>query len=328
MFIDGTDMTGPFAVHGLVASGHEVWLLHRSRSELPLLSGATQLQADKADLPKLRQRLAALRLDMVVHMVAFTESDAATFVDALAGVVPRAVVVSSIDVYRAYGRLHRTEPGPPDLTPLDENAPLREKLSIHGGAYDKTSVERAARSNPKLACTIIRYPAVYGPGDKLHRLYGWVRRMDDDRRFILMGQSEAAWRFTHGYVENVAAGLALAITNPAAVGQIYNVGESTTPTRAESAQQLAAAAGWKGQVLTVPDQRLPSHLAEDIDFQQDWLVDTSRIRRDLGFTEVVTPLQGLQRAIAWERTRQGPLDPQTFNYAAEDAAGAEFIPAV
>jgi nucleoside-diphosphate-sugar epimerase len=100
LFIGGTNMTGPFAVRRLIESGHEVWLLHRSRGESPLLQGATQIQMDKIDLPKLRDQLATLRLDVVIHMVAFTKADATIFVDVLEGVVPRAVVISSIDVYR------------------------------------------------------------------------------------------------------------------------------------------------------------------------------------------------------------------------------------
>jgi len=323
LFIGGSRMTGPFAVRDLVAAGHEIWLLHRSRSESPLLAGATQIQGDKADLLSLRQYLASLRLDVVVHMIAFTEADANTFIETVAGVVPRAVVVSSIDVYRAFGRIHRTEPGPPDPTPLGEEAPLREKPSIHGAAAEKIAVERIVRSHPKLSCTILRYPAVYGPGDHLHRLRGWVRRMDDGRPFILMGQSQAGWRFTHGYVENVAAALALAITKPQAADRIYNVGDAVTPTWAQWAEMIGSAAGWKGGVRIVPDDCLPRHLADNLDFRQGWAIDSSRIRRELGYAEAVPASQCLQRAIAWERADRGPDDSKEFDYAAEDAASGD-----
>src|ERR1700677_2437785 len=110
LFIGGAKMTGPFAVRALVDAGHEVLLLHRSHSHSPLLHGATQLTGDKSELPAMRERLAALRPDVIVHMVAYTEADAASLIEAAAGIVPRALVVSSMDVYRAYGRLHRTEP--------------------------------------------------------------------------------------------------------------------------------------------------------------------------------------------------------------------------
>lgn len=320
LFIGGTNMTGPFAVRELIARGHDVWLLHRTPSESPLLKGAKQIAGDKADLPKFRQQLASLRLDVAVHMVAFTEADAAIFVESLAGIASRAVVISSIDVYRAYGRLHRTEPGPADPVPLDEDAPLREKLSVHGAAYEKVAVERVARSEPKLPCTILRYPAVYGPGDKQHRLRNWVQRMDDGLPFILMGQDQSNWRFTHGNTENVAAALALAIVHPAAIGRIYNLGESNTSTWLEWARRIGSAAGWDGNVRVIPDHRLPAHLRDDLDFRQDWTVDTSRIRGELGYREIIEPEECLKRAIVWERSQRISDDAEKFNYDAEDAA--------
>jgi len=285
-----------------------------------LLRGATQIQGDKADLPRLRGMLERLRLDVVVHMVAFTETDARLFVEGISGIVPRAVIISSIDVYRAYGRLHGTEPGPPDQVPLSEEAPLRSMLSIHGQSYEKIAVEHVAQSDPKLLCTVLRYPAVYGPGDRKYRLSGWVRRMDDGRPVILMGKGQAGWRFTHGYVENVARALVLAITTPAAAGRTYNVGEHSPIPWAQWAQAVGRAVGWKGEVKVVAEDRLPAHLSERLDFRQDWVVDTSRIRRELDFEELIPSDECLRRAIAWERTAPPIRDPKEFNYEAEDAA--------
>jgi nucleoside-diphosphate-sugar epimerase len=326
LFIGGSNMTGPFAVRDLIDWGHDVWLLHRTHAQSPLLRGATQIQGDKADLPHLRGMLKSLRLDIAVHMVAFTETDARQFIEAISGIVPRAIVISSIDVYRAYGRLHRTEPGPPDPVPLSEDAPLRSKLSIHGEAYEKIAVERIAQSDPKLLCTVLRYPAVYGPGDRKYRLSGWVGRMDDRRPVILIGKGQAAWRFTHGYVENVARALALAITTPRAAGRIYNVGEQSPTPWAQWAHAVGKAAGWKGKVRVVPEEQLPAHLSERLEFRQDWVVDTSRIRHELNFEEHVPLDECLRRTIAWERTAGSVRDPNVFNYEAEDAAIAALNP--
>lgn len=60
-------------------------------------------------------------------MICFTESDAHLFVNTFRGLVSRAVIISSADVYRACGRLHRTEPVFPDPVPLTEDSPLRKK---------------------------------------------------------------------------------------------------------------------------------------------------------------------------------------------------------
>jgi nucleoside-diphosphate-sugar epimerase len=320
LFIGGAKMTGPFAVRALLDEGHEVSLLHRSNSEWPLLHGATQIIADKSDLPAMRDRLAAMRIDVIVHMIAYTAADATTFMEAAVGIIPRAVVISSMDVYRAYGRLTRTETGPPDPTPLTEDSPLRASPSIRGSAYDKIAVERICRSDARLPCTILRYPAVFGVGDPHHRLHAWIRRMDDHRPYILIGQSQFNWHFTHAYVENVAAALSLAITNPAATDRVYNVADSITPTWPDWIRQVGRGCNWSGQVLILRDDQLPPHLSDDSDFSQDWTVDITRIRADLGYVEPIDARKAMDRAIQWERANAPARDPEKFDYAAEDAA--------
>jgi nucleoside-diphosphate-sugar epimerase len=195
-------------------------------------------------------------------------------------------------------------------------------FSIHGPSYEKIEVERVARSDPRLPCTVLRYPAVFGPGDDSHRLGPWVRRMDDHRPFILVGKSQAGWRFTHGYAENVAAALTLAILNPAAIGRIFNVGDAITPPWADWIRQVGRACGWHGEVLIVPDEQLPPHLSENFDFAQDWTVDTTKIRTELGYIEPIAPDDAMLRAIQWEREHPAPEAEAKLEYAAEDAAAA------
>src|SRR5687768_18518071 len=103
-------------------------------------------------------------------MVPFREQDPRR-VKAFSDVARRAVAISSGDVYRAFGRIWRTEPGPPDPVPLTEDSPLREKLSARGLDYNKTAVERALIERKDLRATILRLPAIHGKGDHMHRLF-------------------------------------------------------------------------------------------------------------------------------------------------------------
>jgi uncharacterized protein YbjT (DUF2867 family) len=50
--------------------------------------------------------------------------------------------------------------------------------------------------------------------------------MDDGRSAILLEKGMASWRWTHGYVEDVAAAVALAVMDERAAGRTYNVGEA------------------------------------------------------------------------------------------------------
>lgn len=321
LFIGGTRFTGPFAVRRLVEMGHEVSVFHRGRSEADLPPGVHHIHGDRLKLAEHAQELRGVRADVVVHMMALTEEDANVFVETFRGAAGRGVVISSCDVYRAFGRIHRTEPGPPDPAPLTEESPLREKLSVHGKAYDKTAVERVVMSEPRLPAVVLRYPAVYGPGDGQHRLFQFLKRMDDGRPFILLSEAAARWRFSHGYCEDVAQAVVLAATAERASGRIYNVAERETPRWSDWVREIGRAAGWKGEVVTLPPGRMPTHLVEYEDLAQELAIDSTRIRRELGYSEVVEREESVRQTVEWERDNPPTeVDPKQFDYAAEDAA--------
>src|SRR5205809_5383273 len=86
------------------------------------------------------------------------------FVDVCRRIARRAVVITSRDVYRAFGRLRRLETGPRDPVPLTETSPLREELYPYRSAAadpmwadsDDLLVERAVMNEPHFQVTIIR----------------------------------------------------------------------------------------------------------------------------------------------------------------------------
>jgi nucleoside-diphosphate-sugar epimerase len=263
-------------------------------------------------------------------MIAFTEQEAQAAVQALRGVARRLVVLSSMDVYRAYDQLRRVDPGPPDPVPLTEDAPLRQKLYPYRAQakgpedfafdYEKILVERVALGQPELPATVLRLPCVYGPGDYQHRTFEYLQRMDDGRPAILLDEHRAGWRWTRGYVENVAAAIALAATDERAAGQTYNVGEPEAITEAEWVSRIGRAAGWAGRVVAVPLGQLPDHLRLHYDWMQPLIGSTGKLRRELGYREPVPLEEAMARTVAWERANppQG-MDAKHFDYAAEDA---------
>src|SRR5262249_13911140 len=160
------------------------------------------------------------------------------------------------DVYRAYGVATGIESGPIEPLPLTETSPLRTSLYPYkgtelpiGDVYEKILVEREVSSDSALPATILRLPAVYGPGDPQRRLSPWIRRIRDGRPTIPLGRGLARWRWTHAYVENVARAIVLAVTHESARGRVYNVGEPQTPSTAERVRRLGVVAGWPGHVV-------------------------------------------------------------------------------
>ncbi|MEP9347437.1 NAD-dependent epimerase/dehydratase family protein [Xanthobacter sp. KR7-225] len=273
LLIGGTRFIGAHVARRLHDMGAEIVAFHRGSSSNPILPDIEHVLDPKAeypvtDFPDRLQR----DWDVVVHMVAMGKADGEAAVRAFRGRTGRLVLVSSCDVYRAYGRLTKMEPGSPDPVPLKEDAPLRSVLYPYRGMeaqlgafaheYDKVLAEQAVRSAADLDWTILRLPKVYGPQDNadLATVYGFADAPE--------------WRWTHGYVENVAAGIATATTHSAARNAIFNVGEAVTPTMGERLALLPERpGGWP---------QLPH-----FDYGQPLVLDTRRIRRELGHVDVI-----------------------------------------
>jgi nucleoside-diphosphate-sugar epimerase len=298
----------------------------------------THIHGEREALAQARPELERFAPDVVIHMILMEEAQARAFIQALSGVAQRAVVISSQDVYRAFGRLNGTEPGAPDVVPLSEDAPLRERPYPHraeqpraeddpmrwADTYDKIPAERVVMSAPTLPCAVLRLPAVYGPRDKQRRFHSVLKRMDDGREVIPLDEAEADWRWTHGYVEDVAHAIALAALDARSAGRIYNVGEARALSLEERARAVGAAAGWRGRVVRLPAGRLPEALRLGVNSQQDLIADTSRIRTELGYREPTPPAEAYARTVAWERANPvAQDDPAAYDYAAEDAALAD-----
>jgi hypothetical protein len=130
----------------------------------------------------------------------------------------------------------------------------------------------------------------------------------------------AVWRWTRGYVENIAVGIALSVVDDRAAGRVYNLGPSTTLSEAEWVRAIGTAADWHGRIQLVPKKRLPAHLSSDMDVKHHLTADTTRIRQELGYREPIPFDEALRRTVAWQRANPpGEIDPEIFDYVVEDA---------
>ena len=212
-------------------------------------------------------------------------------------------MLSSADVYRAHEVMHGREQGPLQPIPISEDSDLRRYRYPYRGQkipayewinddYDKILAEQALAH---LRPTILRLPMVYGPGDPLHRFLAFLQQMDSGSATISLEEPLAHWRGCWGYVENVAAAIARAATDERAAGRTYNVAEPDAPDFLTLLKLVGDLAGWKGEFKLVPEQQMPFNYA------QHWALDSTRIRKELGFVEHVDRGDALQRLIGWER---------------------------
>ena len=336
LIIGGTGFMGPFVLRMLAAEGHDLAVFHRGLTRPMLPAGTREILGDQREIAKSAPEFRDFSPDVVVDFILSSERQARTTMDTFRGIASRIVVLSSGDVYRAAGILHGTEPGPLQPMPLTEESDLRTKGQTYrkeamelvrkslpwvDDDYDKIPVERTVMSDPELAGTILRLPMVYGPGDMFHRLFPYLKRMDDGRPAILIQEDAAPWRGPRGYVENVAAGIALAAASAKAAGRIYNLAEPQSFSEVEWVERIARVAEWTGSVLSAPVDLIPAHLKLPYNSAQHWTMSSARIREELGYAEPVPLETALARTIEWERLNPpGEIDPSQFDYAAEDAA--------
>ena len=334
LLIGGSGFIGPHVASALERGGHDVVVFHRGQSTS---AARHEIIGDRRALAEHARELRAARPDVVVDLILSSGRQAHELMDIFRGEAARVVALSSCDVYRACGILHGTEPGPLQPVPLTETSELRTVLRTYpphrvkmlqqvfgwlDEEYDKIPVEQEILSDAQLPGTVLRLPMVYGPGDPLRRLQPIVKRVDDGRQAILFEETFARWRGPRGYVENVAAAIALAAADARAAGRIYNVGEAECITELEWAERIAAEMGWRGEFVVLPEDRTPAHLRMPGNAEQHWTIDTSRIREELGYREPIAQGEAITRTIAWERANPTASSPYAFDYAAEDAATA------
>jgi nucleoside-diphosphate-sugar epimerase len=301
LVIGGSGFVGGALVRSLREKGSHVATFRRG--------ARADYRGDRRELPQRRDELARFGPEVVVDTIAYCERDAAESVAAFRGVAERLVVLSSQDVYAPYGRLLGLEGGGPAAEPSSEESPLRESRFPYRARaqgpedraydYEKILVESAAASDRALPATILRLPCVWGPRDPNRRVGQILDRFRAGGDYA-MDAAQASWRWTRGFVEDVADAIALAVTDARAQGQTYNLGEESAPTEAEWVARIGSACpGWRGEVRAVAREQLPPELAgPPFDYAHDLVADTSRIRRELGFHERADPGEAMRRAVA------------------------------
>ena len=337
LLIGGNGFIGPFAVTALQRQGHALALFRRGSSPSP--DGIEDIRGDRNQLNASAAELRSFSPDVVIDFVASSGRQAQELMNVFRGATRRVVMLSSMDVYRAVGVSHGTETGPLQEVPLTEDSALRSSglpytpeilrslrqiFAWVTDDYDKIPAERIVMGDRELPGTVLRLPMIYGPGDRLHRFYPIVKRIADKRRKIIFPQTLAAWRSPRGYVENVAAAIALAATDNRASRRIYNICEEPPFSELEWARKIADAMQWDGEFIILPDDRTPPHLRRPDNAAQHWAASSERIRQELAYSEPVPIDKAIRRTIEWERHNPPPAEFMPgFDYAAEDAALAE-----
>jgi UDP-glucose 4-epimerase len=313
--IGGTRFIGRAAVEELAAAGHDLLLVHRGTTEPEGLPKAQHLHADRAALPDHKRELAAFRPEAALDCRALTRVDAENVVSALPSTT-RVVVVSSMDVYRAFGAVNdRRETDP---VPLDEDSPLRTERYPYRGLvadrhdYDKLDVEDVYLAQ---GATSVRLPMVYGERDYQRREEYILRRVRAGRTRIPVGAGK--WLACRGYVRDLARGIRLALESDAARGEALNLCEDRTYSVGMWSRMILEAAGSDAELVRVADELLPSDLEETGSLSQHILATSLKARTLLGWS-TTDPAECLRSSVAWHLANP-PEDPDP-DFSADERA--------
>jgi nucleoside-diphosphate-sugar epimerase len=310
--LGGTRFIGRALVSELVQAGHEILVVHRGRHEAERFPEVQHVHTDRRGLDRHRDSLASFAPDAVADLSAMTEDDANRALERFGQV--RAVVASSIDVYRAFSSV--CDGSITDAVPLTEESELRTEpppdAAVPDGwdfdpaSYEKIDVERAYLRRGAVVC---RLPMVYGEHDYKRREGFVLDRLRAARTRIPIGSGN--WLWSRGYVKEIARGIRLALQSDES-GEIFNLAEASCAPIALWMKTIAAAADATVELVTMPDETLPDDLQIARSIPQHWLVDSSKARERLGWIHA-DPEGCVHRSVRWHLSSAPPTEISDFS---------------
>jgi nucleoside-diphosphate-sugar epimerase len=321
LVIGGTGPTGHLIVNGLIRRGYHVAMLHTGRHEVDEIPPEVEhIHTDPFSEDALKQALGNRTFDLTLAAYGRLRRIASVMI----GRTGRFISIGGAPAYRGYMNPNVLQPrGMP--MPASEDADLVPIEAEDAKGWRVAQTEQAVFDLHPTA-THFRYPYLYGPYQIGPREWCVVRRILDGRRSIIVPEDGLSLNHS-GYVDNVAHAVLLAIDQPgASSGQIYNCGDSRLLTIRQIVETICESLSYELEIVSMPARFAVS--ARPM-LAQPWMnhrvLDLSKLKSQLGYTDLVTPELG--RAITARWLKRHPLpaggtdekilqDP--FDYEAED----------
>ena len=233
LIIGGAKFIGKRLVNRLLADGHEITLLHRTdhHDYDPRVRNAV---ADRNDGAAIRSALAGKDFK-AVYDIAYdwkrgtTAGQVEDTVRAVPGQLSRYIFVSSSVVYR------------PGLDLRESDPLMSAEEAPNDYVRNKAESERMLFSLGDVPVVTVRPPYVYGPENPFYREAFFFDRLMLGRPIIIPGDGGRLLQFV--YVDDLARAMVAMLSNPAAVGQAFNVAHTTATSQLELARTIRKVMG-------------------------------------------------------------------------------------
>lgn len=314
--IGGSGFLGRNVALRLLAHGEKALVVHRGNEPANLPDAVAIAHADRMDEAALLDIFRQHDVRVVIDIYALSLGNTQAVINAARAVNARYILTSSVDVYANYEGLLKKGSPEVRLAPADEDAPLRTMRYPYRGNsrrpqgvsedlfdnYDKIVIEDAVRA-AGMDFVILRPPMIFGIADKQRR-FGWVADNAGGDSFA-MDERAYGWLNSYGYVEDIAEAFVLAALHPKASGRTYNVGQNFVRPAADWARLLLPMLGSSAEVVAAPaGEGIWADRAEAMDLRYPLTLDTSRIRAELGFAEIVDETTALEKTLHSYTIRQ------------------------
>ncbi len=322
LVIGGTGPTGPYIVNGLIDRGYTVTIVHSGLHEVAFKKEIEHIHTDVHFRETFEPALGDRRWDLVVAGYGRLK----LAVEVLKGQTGRVIALGGGPLAA------RDDPRWGPLGPaanldeaqgLQEESPDRNKLG-----YQMAQAERAlfdAHREGHFNATQICYPILYGPRQPAAADWCIVRRVLDKRRQFIVADGGIKLE-ARAFAANAAHAVLLAIDHPdIAAGQKYLVADDFLYTLRQRIEAVARIMGHEFEFVDMPwELAVPCHVLWRRE-RNSRFRDTSKIRRELGYSNVVDEYSSLRQSVEWllaNSAGSSELEAQLgdpFDYAREDA---------
>ncbi len=271
--LGGSRFIGRAIVAALLANGCRVTTVNRGKTPVRHARPVAHVAADRSDAAAYARALAGLDVDGVVDVTAYHPDDTRVARNAFRGRLKCFVHISSLSVYRW-----------PMPGPVAEAAPL-ENDARNAYGFNKAACEHLLFDEPTagLRWTVLRLPAVFGPGDPCSREDGLYRRIVAEKAIVVPPRPYGCQNL---FVADAARAVLQLLESPQAAGKAYNAGGLPFTLEAY-VELLAKRAGKPPRMLRADSQVLAQGGADPRKipyyYEGDLVLDTRRIRQEIGF---------------------------------------------